>query len=303
MLSACSNKPDERDTLAIQGLLSGALSSQGNYALIGSIQHGGSLWQTSPLERKYNWNHQANTLTSITEVALSGDATKAATASKNQYVLWNIQTGLGEQFWRTGSKILSLALNEQGSRALVGQESGQIWYMDTRTGRNLAEFAHSAEVRSVDLTRTHAVTAGDDFLVRLWELESKALVREKKLKNMARYALFSPSERMIFVSSLRGDHLVLDSASLDIIGNINERYMNVTAATFSPDEKLIYLANPQGTIRAYETLTGSEVNDWTSPPKKAFAHGTSKAVLGLSAIGNQLQALTSGGELHTFNLN
>lgn len=180
MLSACSNKPDERDTLAIQGLLSGALSSQGNYALIGSIQHGGSLWQTSPLERKYNWNHQANTLTSITEVALSGDATKAATASKNQYVLWNIQTGLGEQFWRTGSKILSLALNEQGSRALVGQESGQIWYMDTRTGRNLAEFAHSAEVRSVDLTRTHAVTAGDDFLVRLWELESKALVREKK---------------------------------------------------------------------------------------------------------------------------
>ena len=303
LLAACGGKPDQKETIATQGLFAGTFSDDASSMLIGSIQHGASYWQLDPSERKYNWNHASEGFSEITDVAISGNKSTGATVTKNQLSIWSIHDGKNKGFWQTSSEIESLALNNSGSAALVGLENGQVWYMDTRTGKNLAEFAHSAEVHGVDLTDDHAITASDDNFVRLWDLRTKEVAHERKMNNISRYAIFSPSGKFVFVSSLRGEHLILDSASFELVSDINERYMNVTAAIFSDDESTLYLANQQGNIRAYETQTGSKTGEWVSPPKAAFAHGSSKEVVSLAIKQNTLLALSSGGELHSFTLN
>ena len=64
LLLACSKGPDSQFSLAKQGLLSGSISSNAQFAAIGSVHHGGSLWDLKNNEDRENieldWSESEN---------------------------------------------------------------------------------------------------------------------------------------------------------------------------------------------------------------------------------------------------
>ena len=61
LLSACDSTmgPERWFDATAQGAMSASLSNSGRYAIVGSSDHGGSLWDIRQAERLYDWNHQA----------------------------------------------------------------------------------------------------------------------------------------------------------------------------------------------------------------------------------------------------
>lgn len=301
-LTACAKSPDSRDELAVQGLFSGSFSADGTSALIASQLHGASYWSLSPLDRKYNWNHSDDGYTQITATALSKDGLKAITATKNEWILWETQSGKSLAFWQTPSDIFSVALNNDGSRALLGLESGDVWYINSATGNNELEFKHEEAVRSVAIDENSrlVLSGSDDYSAKFWSLDSGELVNTIPLKNMSRHVSFSKSGDIAFVSSLRNEHLLINTTDFSIKSSVQERYTVFNGAAFSPDESSVYLANQQGYIQAFNVHDGSEVARYKAERKSMF--GAPRSVLSLWVDERSLLALSSDGQLQTFSI-
>lgn len=302
LLIACAQGPDSSSEIATQGLFSGTFSKDGQNVLIGSQLHGASYWKASPLERKFNWNHQQGEYSQITANTISPDGSRAATVNKNQWILWNTETGASLAFLQTPSNILSIALNNDGSRALLGLESGDIWYTNPLTGNNIQEFKQSEAIRSVAINEDAnlALTGSDDYSATFWDLLSGQALHTEKLENMSRNVTFSPSGEKAFISSLRNDHLIINTRDFSTLSAIQERYTIFNGAHFSANETQVYLANQQGYIQVFDTATGSETSRYKAKPKKWL--GASRSIIALWADRTTLKALTSDGQLQSFSL-
>lgn len=302
LLVACAQGPDSSSEIATLGLFSGNFSKDGKHLLIGSQLHGASYWNLSPLERTFNWNHQQGDYTQITANAISPDGSRAATVHKNQWILWDTTTGASLAFLQTPSDILSIALNKDGSRALLGLESGDIWYTNPLTGNNVQEFKQDEAIRSVAINEdaSLALTGSDDYSAMFWDLLSGKALHTEQLENMSRHVAFSPSGNKAFISSLRNDHLIINTSDFSTLSSIQERYTIFNGAHFSPNETHLYLANQQGYIQVFDTATGEESSRYKAKPKKWF--GASRSIIALWTDSATLKALTSDGQLQTFSL-
>ena len=301
-LVACAQSPDSSEELASQGLFSASFSSDGEHALIGSQLHGASYWSLSPLERSFNWNHQQGEYTQITATAISPDGSRAATVHRNQWILWDANTGASLSFLQTPSDILSIALNTDGTRALLGLENGAIWYTDALTGNNVQEFKQSEAIRSVAINAdsSMALTGSDDYSAVFWNLSTGEALHTQTLENMSRHVAFAPSGNKAFISSLRNDHLIINTLDFSVQSALKERYTIFNGAHFSQDEKTLYLANQQGYIQAFDTLTGEESSRYKADRKKLF--GAPRSIITLWSGSSSLKALTSDGQLQVFPL-
>lgn len=302
LTSACAQSPDSSSELAQQGLFDATFSSDGKYALIASQLHGASYWQLNPLERKYSWNHDSEGFTQITAVALSSNGQRAASAHKNQWVLWDTSNGKSLAFWQTPADISSIALSDDGQFALIGQSDGKVWYTNTANGDNVLEFKHSEAVKTLAISdqTSMALTGSDDYKAKFWSIESGELLHTIELKNMCRKVAFSPSGKHAFVSSLRGEHSLIDTKTFALHSQIKARYTNYNSAVFDEPRKRLYLSNQQGYIQSFDMGSGDEQTRFHAKRKGWF--GGIRSVVAIQLSNDQLKAITSDGQLQNFTL-
>lgn len=302
LLTGCADGPSQAFPVAAQGLLSGEVSADGSHAVIGSIHHGGSYWNVEKNERLYNWNHKADTMSSLRAVALSKDGKRAVTCEDDTIVLWNTQTGKPEQFWQAEDRIHSISLNKQGNRALMGLRNGIVRYFDLDRGVAIYNFEHQAEVRSAALTPDgrYGISAGDDMIAKVYDLTTGREIRQKTLKNQIKIVAISDSGKLAFASAQRDASYVWDIQSDTTVFSKDNRVTNYTAVDFSDDESLLSLGTFSGKILRLDAQTGQELKHWQAKPRKMYGSATSKAILSLSDDGSTIVALTSDGMLEVF---
>ena len=101
VLSACGSRSPEtsRFEVAINGIHGGSLSNNADYAIVGSVQHGGSLWRLNDNERLYNWNHSQDELSVIISADVDPSHSWALSAEAHTMVLWDLSSGQAARFW------------------------------------------------------------------------------------------------------------------------------------------------------------------------------------------------------------
>lgn len=121
LLTACSDAPGPQQTLetTIRGANAATLSSDANFALVAAVDHGGSLWDLSSGERLFDWNHQQGGYTTLNHTRFSKDNRLAVTASPFDLVLWSIETGEPQWYWKTPDEIDDIDLVSDGRYALA----------------------------------------------------------------------------------------------------------------------------------------------------------------------------------------
>jgi len=304
-LVGCGGKgPESEAELAVQGFLSGALSADGRYAVVGSIHHGGSLWDVAKKERMYNWNHASGEMSSIRAISFSGDGKLAATSVEDTIVLWEVVSGKSIAFWKAPARVLAMKLSWDGRYALLGMNNRNAMYFDMKAGSRVYTFPHQAEVRSVDLSGDGAlaITGGDDFTAKVWELKKGEKIHQFTHQNQIKTVAISSKGKYGFTTSQREDSIIWDLKTGESVLKLPNRYTNFTVARFSEDESKLLLGTFQGALSVLSASTGEVESTWQAKPRKAYGGASSKAVVSavFSAKSGGVIALMTDGMLETF---
>lgn len=305
LLAGCeAKKSDSALQMATQGLISGSLSDASEYAVIGSLQHGGSLWHISDAERKYNWNHRAGEFSSLRAVGISANGKVAVTAVNADLVVWSTDTGQAMNYWRAPDRVMSIAVDPEGHFAILGLQNNLAVYFDIRQGLTVYEFEHEAEVFGVSLSNNGelAMTGSDDRTARVWRLSDGALLHKFEHGNQVKTVALSDDGKLGFSTAQREDAVIWDLQSGNAKATLNFRYQNYTAARFAKDNSTLLVGTFRGLLYLVNTSDGSKLATWSAKPQRLLGPTTSSAILDVAFNGsNKATSLASDGMLQFFS--
>ncbi|MFT6917206.1 MAG: WD40 repeat protein [Motiliproteus sp.] len=305
ILSAgCSygDNPDSQSEIAVQGLYSAAVSSDGRYGIAGSIQHGGSLWDLQKEGRLFNWNHSSDGYSDLVAAAFSPEGDYAITASQQDMVLWQVSDGKPQWFWSAPAGILDVALSANGNLALLGLESNRALYFDIKNGGLKYNLRHPAKVRSVDVSDAGnwALTGSDDNSARLWDLNTGELALSVEHGNGVNTVALSPNGQLAFSAGQLDKALVWRTGSGDVFHTLTTdeslvpQRISYTSARFSANSDQLLTGTSSGLVQLWDVNRGAELRSWQMHKRSLF-RPTSAALYALGFGDGAYYAIASNG--------
>lgn len=309
MVCGCSDgkAPDSSIEVAARGAQAATIDDSGDYAAIGSVNHGGSLWRMTDGERLYNWNHKSGEYTTLISGDFSRDGQWALTADAYTMVLWSLKDGSAFRYWNAPGEILSVALSASGDFALLGLADHSAVLFDVKRGGIKRTFQHNNRVRSVDLSENGrlALTGSEDGTAILWDVASGQQLQQIAHRDDVQMVALSPNGELALSAAKYDKALLWSARSGQAIGEIPlaaeklNRGIRFTAAKFSPDSKLLLTGRPDQTVQLWDTRSLNLLQRWTLPKRNAWKP-TSAAVLavGFGTANNTYFAVASNGFIH-----
>ena len=308
-LSACEKGKAPNNTLevAVQGIYSASISDDGKHAIIGSINHGGSLWDLDSGERTFNWNHKEGAYSQLTASGFAPDADKALTADYQNLVLWDVASGNANRFWTSPDEMLSVALSSEGRFALLGLANYTAVMFDVQQGGIRRVFQHENRVRSVSLSADGklALSGSEDGNAKLWNTDTGELLQTITHNNEVGLVKLSPKGDLALSVSQYDKAVVWRTADGSMVGELDvhsfalQRGLTFQAAAFSDDSGLLLTGTSDRVVQLWNTASLKRKETWTVP-KRSLWKPTSAAILalGFSASDNSYWAIASNGFAH-----
>lgn len=299
-LGGCGGStPQTSYPLAAQGIYTGALSAKSELALVGSLNHGASLWRTGENARLFDWNHREGEPTQLVAAAFSPDGTRAVTADPRTLVVWDTRSGAPVAYWATPGSTLDVAIGNDG-RVLMGLEDHSAVLFDAGSGSHLQTFLHDGMVGSVALSDDGrwALTGSDDQTAVLWDTVSGDAVHRFHTDNPVRVVALSPHGRYVFAASRNRQVTVYDGSGGDPVLVVTEHNRGITSATFSADERYLLIGYVNRTVELWDVTTGRRVQRWHAAARNAWhPAGAAMLAVGFSASSRLCYALAGDGRL------
>lgn len=301
-----ASKPESSLEVAARSVQSGALSADGAWAVVGSGNHGGSLWELATRERLYDWNHKEGAFTLITSASFSPDGRFALTTDDRTLVLWNRETGAAEQYWSSPSGILTSRLGPEGERALLGLADHRASLYHVARGGILRNFHHSDRVSSVDYSADGqlALTGSNAGTATLWDARSGEPITSQQHDVAVQLVRMSPNgERALSAGRYELARIWNREGErvweLPLQKERVKRGTQITAARFSEGGSYLLTGQPNGLVQLWDVDNQSPLYSWRLPKRKAM-HPAAVAVLDVAFTGepNVFRALASNGYVH-----
>ena len=159
-----------------------------------------------------------------------------------------------------GGPVMGATVSADGMRALTASFDNSVGYW--RLGSDEVRWldGHEAAVKSVIfIGADRAASGGDDFSVRLWDLEGgteSALLEGHKGQVQA--VAVSPDGARLASAAWDGWIGLWDARTGEIDGMLRGHEAGVNDVVFARDGSAIYSASADGTIRVWDAATGEE---------------------------------------------
>ncbi len=304
-LAACGPAAPERKwQQSAHGSMSAAWSPDGAHGFIGSLKHGGSLWQSRDGERLYDWNHREGEFSAIRAAAFSADGQFVATSAGNEMVIWSVADGESVRHWTAPSRILSLALSEDGSFAFLGLESREAVMFYTFAGGLVGRLPHSAPVQSVamdDAAKTAVSTDGSRVIV--WSLEAGAARAAWEVSAPVDFVVIAPDGSQV-VSSADLGPVTLSTLHDDqppTHETLYTRNPGLSTGRFAKGGTELLLGTAREGVILWDLTTMEPRQEWRVPKAGQW---NKAAVLSVAfGAGGQYFAAVSSGHSYEFAVN
>ena len=311
VLQSCSftDEPFAFFSTSVQGIFSAAYSTDGGHVLAGSIQHGGSLWNTENAERLFNWNHQANLTSQITAMAFSADGNFALTSDDSTLVLWDVSTGEALRFFNAPSTVLHLALSPSAQTALLGLANGNAVLFDVQRGGIIQELEQGHRILSMAVSNNgdYALFGLDNGQAKFWNLRSMELINEIETQGRVQTVALSSDGRFGLFTVQHIDAVVWDMHANSLHSKLNysnrffPSFSSFVVARFSKDGSQILTGNTTGAVELWSRKNGNRIKRWITPVGSAFKPRIFSVVA--VAINDQLRqvsAIASNGTSYRY---
>ncbi|QEW05157.1 WD40 repeat domain-containing protein [Nitrincola iocasae] len=304
LLSGCDSaqQPENHLSLTAGGAYSASISEDGRYAMIGSFELGGHLWDLVNRERLYDWNHVDDGFSDLVASAFSPDGSYVATATTTDLVLWQTRDGQPVWFWSSPGEILDMALSANGDFALLGLANHTAVYFDIKNGGVRHTLRHPARVRSVALSQDgrFALTGADDYIARFWDLENETLLTEHAFDNIVNRVALSPDAQLAFSAATLSSARLWRTSNGEQVHSLSgdesffTRRLSHLSARFSADGSQLVTGTASGRVMLWDVGSGNHLRSWRIEQRGSigpvqtgvYAVGFSSHREGLVAVGS-----------------
>lgn len=264
LLIACGDTPTRYWETTTGGAYTATLSPNGEYALIGSVDHGGSLWRLKDGERLFNWNHAAGQFSKIIATTFSTDSQFALTAEQKRFVLWDVKSGRAAGFWPAEGGVLAMALSDNGRYAIIGQEDYTALYIDTATGSILNTLSHSGDINTVAISANGlvGVTGSEDGIMKVWDLPAGKETFSYRLGDDVSAVAISGDASLVFASLYYGKGKIWEVKTGKEISTIGHNRTTITSARFAKDKQTLLTGFTARRMILWKVSDGSTVKSW-----------------------------------------
>ncbi|MBV1916014.1 MAG: hypothetical protein KUG72_11560 [Pseudomonadales bacterium] len=312
-LAGCSSgePPVDGWEVAARGNYSAALSDDGKHLVIGSIMHGGSLWNLASKERLFNWNHAKEGFSNLSSVDISANGKFAVTAEGSTLVLWSVIDGAPSGFWSAPGEIVDLALSSDGHYALLGLANYSAVYFDIKNGGVVRTLFHKGRVTSVDLSADdrYALTGSEDNDAILWDIDTGEQLQVYHHERPVQLVALSPNGNLAFSFAKYDRALIWDVATgktkFELPMTISEKQFGAeySSAKFSTEDRgQILLGNNHRGVALWDYTKKLQKGSWHAENKEITQLASGAAILDLSFDGSAggFFAITSDGMVQQF---
>lgn len=314
LFSACSldDQPDATFAASVQGIFSAAYSANGDYAVIGSIQHGGSLWDVAQAERLFNWNHQQNQISQITAAAFSPEGDFVLTSDSNTLVLWDAASGSALRFFAVPGEVLHLSLSPGAKTALLGLASGNAVLFDVQQGGIIHQMEQESRILSMAMSANgeFALLGLDSRQAKYWNLRSATLIHEIETQGRVQTVALSDDGKFGLMTVQHVDAVVWDMTEDTLHSKLNysnrffPSFSSFVTARFSRDGSKIITGNTTGAVEIWSTREGQRLQRWVTPFERGFKPKVFSVVA--VALNDELglaSAIASNGLSYRYKIN
>jgi len=277
-LSACqpsSNQAIEKWQHAVEGAYAGDISADASYSVISSIHHGISLWDLKNNALKYNWSQKQNSSDNLVlALNISHNNSHVLSASRENFALWNINTGESEGYWQVrNSTIRDIALANNGDYLLIGKSNGVVVHVTMSNGRRLEFLGHKEKINSVDMLPNGrvAISGGNDFIAYVWDTVSGQVIYRFNHPSRVSKVALDPQGRYAFsADSMQGAH-IWDLKTGKLISDLKgtKRQEVFSSIRFSSDGKTMLTGAASRKVSVWDIATGKRRASWYVSPKDA----------------------------------
>lgn len=277
-LQACGpsgDKPIQRFQHATEGSYAGNISNDGKWSVISSIHHGISVWDLEKNALKYQWAQQQDSSDNLVlAIDISNNNSHALTASRENFALWNMNTGQSEGYWQVReSNIRDIAISNNGDYLLIGKGNGVVVHVAVDTGRRLEFLGHKEKINTVDMIPNGrvAMSGGNDFIAYVWDTVSGQVIYQfNHTSRVSKVALDSQGRFAFSADSMKSAH-IWDLKTGKLISKLKgtKRHEVFSSVSFSPDGKSLVTGAASSKVSVWDIATGKRTANWHVTPKKA----------------------------------
>ncbi len=261
-----TEKASEEAQHTAVGTLDAVISNDAKYSIVSSVNHGVGVWDLEKNVLLFNWTHSDDPNNGIIATNISPDSSRAITADKRNFSIWNTNSGKSYGYWRAPARIRAVAISDKGRYVLLGLEDGRAIHIDMNTGRRLEFTGHRAEaVASVDLSANGlwAFTGGADYRAILWNTKTGKPKRLFEHKTRVTKLRLSASGKQAFTAGTLGNAHIWDLTTGKKIASLDlkQREYIIVSASFSHDDQHLATGAPGKQVRVWSVKTGELIVD------------------------------------------
>lgn len=277
LLTACSpsgDSPTAQWQHAVEGAYAADISNDAKLSAVSSIHHGLSLWDIDKSALRFNWNQeQDNADNLVLALDIANNNSHVVTANRNNFALWNTQTGESEGFWQIReSSIRDIKVADNGRHVLIGKGNGTVVHVNVDNGRRLEFLGHQERVNSIDLMPNGrvAMSGANDFSALVWDSVSGQVIYRFNHPSRVTKVALDPKGRFAFSADSKKSANIWDLKTGELISQL--KYTNrqevFSSVRFSEDGKTMVTGAPTRKVSLWNVTTGERLQSWRVSPRK-----------------------------------
>jgi len=287
LLTGCekltSKPPLQQFPHVAQGSYAAALSNDGHFSVVSSIQDGVALWNLEDNALKYQWKHHDDAENLVFSLAISNNNSHVLTADQHTYALWTTTTGKNVGFWQLDeATVRDVAVSDNGAHLLIGKSNGGVQHITLTSGRRLEFLGHTERINSVAMSPTgrYALTGGNEYKAHLWDTQSAQIIHSFSHPSRVTKVALDPQGRYAFTADSQDLAQIWDIQTGKLVSALQftARQQVFSAVRFSSDGKYLATGAPTRKLALWDAHTGRELQQWQvsvrpdSRPASAVVH-------------------------------
>ena len=259
---------------AAEGAYAADISNDASISVVSSIHHGISVWDLRKNALKYTWSQQQNSSDNLVlALDIADNNSHAVAASRENFSLWNIESGQSEGFWQISeSTIRDIAVANNGNYMLVGQSNAKVVHITLATGRRLEFLGHQEKINSIDMLPNGriAMSGSNDFVAYVWDtLSGQVIYRFNHPSRVTKVAL-DPTGKYAFSADSKKDAHIWDLKTGKKVSSL--KYTNrqevFSTVSFSKDGKQLLTGAPSRKVSVWDIASGERLTSWRVTPRQ-----------------------------------
>ncbi|WP_333608408.1 WD40 repeat domain-containing protein [Arsukibacterium sp.] len=274
-LTSCSKvdtQPLQQWQHVAQGSYSAALSTNGRFSAVSSIQDGVAYWDIHNNALLYYWRHQEDSDNLVFNLAISDDNSHVFTADSNTYALWRTNDGANVGFWQLdNATVRDIAVSNAGRHLLIGKSDGAVQHITLQEGRRLEFLGHTERINSVDMSPNgrYALSGSNDYTAQLWDTQTAQVLYSFPHPSRVTKVALDPQGRYAFTADSQNLAQIWDIQTGARISQLqfSARQQVFSAVRFSADGKYLLTGAPTRNLALWDVATGKQLQRWRVSPR------------------------------------